>query len=125
MKNLFFMGGTLFMSILSILLVIMVAWMIYHMAKYLIAKSTSKETVLLKMEQGRSIGLFAMIFGILGQLIGLYGAFSSLAEVSNVSPAIIYVGLKVSMITTLYGLIIYLIAIILWFGSSQLITKRS
>lgn len=112
------------MSILSILLIIMVAWMIYHVAKYLYSKSTSKETALLKIEQGRSIGLFAMIFGILGQLIGLYGAFSSLVETSNVSPAIIYAGLKVSMVTTLYGLIIYLIALSLWFGGSQVIDKR-
>lgn len=123
MKDLFFMGGALFMSVLSILLLIMVVWMIYHLSKYLISKSSSKEIALRKMEQGRSIGLFAMIFGIMGQLIGLYGAFSSLAEASDVSPAIIYAGLKVSMITTLYGLIIYLIAIILWFVSRQLIDR--
>lgn len=112
------------MSILSILLIVMLAWMIYHLSKYLISKSSSQEIALRKMEQGRSIGLFALIFGILGQLIGLYGAFSSMAEVTSISPDILYAGLKVSMITTLYGIIIYLIALILWFVSRQLIDKR-
>ena len=124
MKDLFFTGGALFMSVLSILLLIMVAWMIYHLSKYLISKSSSKEQVLRKIEQGRSIGLFAMIFGIMGQLIGLYGAFSRMAEAGDISPAIIYAGLKVSMITTMYGIIIYLIAIALWFVSRQLIDRR-
>lgn len=112
------------MSMLSILLIVMLAWMIYHLSKYLISKSSSKEIALRKMEQGRSIGLFALIFGILGQLIGLYGAFSSMAEVTSISPDILYAGLKVSMITTLYGIIIYLIALLLWFVSRQLIDKR-
>ncbi|NPD86796.1 hypothetical protein HNS38_18685 [Lentimicrobium sp. L6] len=124
MKDLFFMGGALFMSVLSILLIVMLAWMIYHLSKYLISKSSSKEIALRKMEQGRSIGLFALIFGILGQLIGLYGAFSSMAEVTSISPDILYAGLKVSMITTLYGIFIYLIALILWFVGRQLIDKR-
>jgi biopolymer transport protein ExbB/TolQ len=124
MKDLFFTGGTLFMSVLSILLVIMVAWMIYHLAKYIYAKQASKEKALRKIEQGRSIGLFAFIFGILGQLIGLYSAFSTIVETTSISPTLIYSGLKVSMITTMYGLIIYLIAIILWFGSRQILDKR-
>ncbi|MCD6090898.1 MAG: MotA/TolQ/ExbB proton channel family protein [Bacteroidales bacterium] len=124
MKDLFFTGGTLFMSVLTILLVIMVAWMIYHLSKYIYAKQASKEKALRKAEQGRSIGLFALIFGIMGQLIGIYGAFSSIVETTTISPALIYSGLKVSMITTMYGLVIYLIAIILWFGSQQIIDKR-
>lgn len=124
MKDLFFMGGTLFMSVLSILFIMMMAWMIYHLSKYLISKSSSKEISLRKMEQGKSIGLFALVFGIMGQLIGLYGAFSSMAEVSTISPAIMYAGLKVSMITTMYGIIIYLIALVLWFVGRQLIDKK-
>lgn len=112
------------MSVLSILFIMMMAWMIYHLSKYLISKSSSKEISLRKMEQGKSIGLFALVFGIMGQLIGLYGAFSSMAEVSTISPAIMYAGLKVSMITTMYGIIIYLIALVLWFVGRQLIDKK-
>ncbi len=117
------MGGALFMSILTILFLIMMIWYIYHLVVH--GKSKSKEMILAKIDQGRSIGLFALVFGILGQLIGLYGAFTSLAEAGNVSPNIIYAGLKVSMIPTLYGIIIYLFTIVLWFSCRQFIEKKA
>ncbi|MFW5821363.1 MAG: MotA/TolQ/ExbB proton channel family protein [Bacteroidota bacterium] len=37
----------------------------------------------------KPIGLFAMITGILGQLIGLYSAFNAIEEAGDVSPAMI------------------------------------
>jgi biopolymer transport protein ExbB/TolQ len=56
-----------------------------------------------------------MITGILGQLIGLYMAFVAIEQAADISPAIVAGGLKVSMITTLYGVFIYLFSILLWF----------
>lgn len=56
-----------------------------------------------------------MIIGILGQLIGLMEAFSAIERAGDVSPAILAGGLKVSMITTLYGIFIYMLSIIIWF----------
>lgn len=61
----------------------------------------------------KSAGLLAAITGVLGQLLGLFQAFDAIAKVGTVSPAILVGGFKVSMITTMYGLIIYLIAILL------------
>jgi hypothetical protein len=45
MKNLFFMGGTLFMSILTILFVIMIAWFLYHFIAAYNSKQLSPEIV--------------------------------------------------------------------------------
>ncbi len=56
----------------------------------------------------KSIGTLGLVVGIFGQLIGLFSAFSVM-EVSQVSPTILAGGLKVSLITTLYGLLIYII----------------
>ena len=56
-----------------------------------------------------------MITGILGQLIGLLMAFQAIEGANDISPAILAGGLKVSMITTLYGIFINLLAILLWF----------
>jgi biopolymer transport protein ExbB/TolQ len=56
-----------------------------------------------------------MITGILGQLIGLMTAFSAIEKASDISPAIVAGGLKVSMITTLYGIFIYMLSILIWF----------
>ncbi|WP_299461937.1 MotA/TolQ/ExbB proton channel family protein [uncultured Microscilla sp.] len=61
------------------------------------------------------LGGFSFIFGILGQLVGLYEAFTVLSKVGAVSPKILMAGLKVSTIPTLYGFGILLTASIIWF----------
>lgn len=124
MKDLFFMGGTLFMSILSILLVVMIAWILYHFIAAYKSKPLNLEMLLRRMGYGKSIGLFAMITGIFGQLIGFYEAFSVIELAGDISPAMVYGGIRVSMITTLYGISIYLISLILWFAASLIIESR-
>lgn len=112
------------MSILTILFLIMVVWIVYQFISGLNHDPSDKESVLRKIKYGRSVGLFALITGILGQLVGLYSAFSAIERASDISPAIIFGGIKVSMITTFYGILIYLISIILWFVASALIERR-
>ena len=123
LEELFFMGGPMFMGVLTILLIAMVAWTVY----YFVAGFTSKmeaNKVLRKLDYGRSIGLFAFITGILGQLIGLYMAFKDIEKVGDIAPKYIFAGVKVSMIATLYGFAIYLIALILWFVATNVIEKK-
>ncbi|MBN2638368.1 MAG: MotA/TolQ/ExbB proton channel family protein [Bacteroidales bacterium] len=121
--ELFYMGGPGFMGVLTILLITMVAWIVY----YFIVGYTSKmdaNKVLRKLGYGRSIGLFAFITGILGQLIGLYMAFSDIAKVGNISPSVVFAGVKVSMIVTFYGFFIYLVSLILWFVATNIIERK-
>jgi biopolymer transport protein ExbB/TolQ len=115
MKQWFVMGGSLFMSILTILLVIMVAVSVYYAV--LIASGKSKEKVNFRHQLSyvKSIGLFTMITGILGQLIGLFMAFTAIEAAQDISPALLAGGLKVSMITTVTGMVIYLLSILIWF----------
>lgn len=95
MLEIFYMGGPLFMSILSLLLVavLICAW------KY--------------PEWLKEAGLLALAIGILGQIIGLYSAFQYMEASGGVSQEVMAGGLKVSSITTAYGLIIYVISLIL------------
>lgn len=115
MKEWFIMGGTLFMSILTILLVIIVAVAVYFAVTIASGKAAEKTNFKHQLKYVKSIGLFTMITGILGQLIGLFMAFTAIEAAMDISPAMIAGGLKVSMITTLTGIIIYLISIIIWF----------
>lgn len=101
MIELFQMGGMLFMSILTIEL----AAVIFVAIKCFLDKTRS-------VNQIKSFGLLAAVTGIFGQLIGLFSAFEAIQEMGGVSPAMLAGGLKVSMITTMYGIVIYLIAII-------------
>ena len=89
------MGGPLFMSLLTLLLVgvLISAW------KY--------------PEWLKEVGLLALAVGILGQIIGLYSAFQYMEASGGVSQEVMAGGLKVSSITTAYGLIIYVISLIL------------
>jgi hypothetical protein len=115
MKDWFIMGGTLFMSILTILLVIIVAVSVYFAVTIASGKAKGKENFSHQLKYVRSLGLFTMITGILGQLVGLFSAFTAIEAVEDISPAILAGGLKVSLITTLTGIVIYLISIIIWF----------
>ncbi|MUP36918.1 MotA/TolQ/ExbB proton channel family protein [Labilibaculum euxinus] len=124
MKEMFFMGGALFMGILSILLIVMVSWIAYHLIGALFSNNTTLEKAIQKVGYGQSIGLFAMIIGIFGQLLGLFNMFSVLEQVGSISPSVIYGGIKVSMIPTFYGIIIYLLSILLRFVAGILIEKK-
>ncbi len=124
MKNLFYMGGPLFMGLLTALLIIMLAWAIYHFLPVLLHKETGKNTAL-RLKHIRTIGSFALVTGILAQLIGLYSAFSAVEQMGGVSPAMLMGGLKVSMITTLYGLVIYLLSLLIWFIADHILYKKA
>ena len=115
MKDWFVMGGSLFMSILTILLVIIVAVAVYFAVTIASGKATGKENFRHQLKYVKSIGLFTMIIGILGQLIGLFSAFTAIEAANDISPGIMAGGLKISLITTLTGIVIYLISIIIWF----------
>ena len=124
MKEWFIMGGTLFMSILTILLVITVAVAIYFAIRISSGKASDKGNFRYQLKYVKSLGLFTMITGILGQMIGLFSAFIAIEEAGDISPAMIAGGLKISMITTLTGIVIYLISIIIWFLLDLMYQKK-
>ena len=115
MKEWFVMGGSLFMSILTILLVIILAVSVYFAIAIASGKAVDKEGFREQLRYVKSLGLFTMITGILGQMIGLFSAFIAIEEAGDISPAMIAGGLKVSMITSLTGVIFFLISLAIWF----------
>jgi len=71
----------------------------------------------------KSAGLLALVLGVLGQMIGLYSAFAAIEQMGSVSPAMLAGGLKVSSITTLWGLISYVICLLIYLGLSAVAKK--
>ena len=103
-------GGILFMGTLTLLLLLILALS----ARVLLALGKEGVDSLGQISNIKSIGLFSLVFGILGQLIGLFSAFGTIAQVGSVSPDMLAAGVRVSMITTIYGVIIFLISHVIW-----------
>ncbi len=116
MFELFYMGGPLFMGIISLIGVAMLAVAAYNGLQVL--KSQTTDATYRKIRYVREIGLFALVVGMLGTLIGLYSAFVYIEQEGGVSSGMMAGGLKVAMITTLYGMVIFIISYLIWLGLS-------
>jgi len=129
MKDLFFMGGPHFMAILTLFLIITTAWFIYHFTISYHAKIMNREKILRLLGYGKSLGLFSLIIGITGQMIGLSAMFSTIEEAllsgKDIVPELVYGGIRVTMIVTIYGMLIYLFSLLLWFVATMLIERKT
>jgi biopolymer transport protein ExbB/TolQ len=108
------MGGPLFMGILTGLLFVILVIAIFYVVIIVRKDYKNLEEARKRLRYIKSIGLFALVTGLLGQMIGLYMAFSAIEQAMDVSPAIMAGGLKVSMIAPMYGMVIFLISYVLW-----------
>lgn len=121
MKSLFMEGGPLyenngflFLSILTLALITLFVWAIYHGLPVLRKQTDLLPKAKAKIKHLKSIGLFALIMGVLHQLTSLYSIYSAIEEAADINMNIVLNALKISMIPLIYGLIIYLISLLLW-----------
>ncbi len=113
MLDLFYQGG-LFMPILTLLLLAVLAMAVYNAIQISNRKVEHSTSFRYQLKYIKSVGLFALVFGIFSQLLGLYQMFSFIETAGAISPALVAGGLKVSTIPTVYGVIIFLISYIAW-----------
>ena len=124
MKHLFYSGGPLIMGAITVILIVMIAWAIYHFLPVLTNKETDLAKALSRLKYVKTIGTFGMVSGILGQLIGLYQVFSVLEAVGDISQSLISGGLKVSLIPSIYGLLIFLLSLLFWMVFDYHVVKK-
>lgn len=96
LPDLFSLGGLLWMSLITILLaaLLFAAWKAPRWVK--------------------EIGLAAPVVALLSLLFGLFNAFDALQKTAGViSPGVVFGGLKVSTIPIIYGLLVYLLSLII------------
>ncbi|MDZ7607244.1 MAG: MotA/TolQ/ExbB proton channel family protein [Cyclobacteriaceae bacterium] len=103
-----YVGGMLFMSILSLSLTIILAVTVLNILRLLKGRYKGKQ--LLSINDIKAFGIFAIVWGVFGQSIGLFSALQAMEAAGDISPAMVYGGLKVSFVTTLYGMFIFLLA---------------
>ena len=62
------------------------------------------------------LGIFCLFWGVLSQAVGLYQMLAAVEAAGDVSPSLLAGGLKVSMIAPLFGLIIMVLSMVVWFA---------
>lgn len=61
------------------------------------------------------LGSFSFIYGLLGQILGLYQAAGAIQQAGEIAPALIWGGVRVSLIAPLMGFMVLLISSVFWF----------
>ncbi len=57
-----------------------------------------------------SVGLLTLVWGVLGQLIGLVVAFDKIELLDEISTAMLAGGLKVSALPTIFGFVVFVVS---------------
>lgn len=94
-------GGPFFMYPLFLILILLIILIV----KGFLQKGSQEKT----MSLISSIALFAIVWGFLGQIIGLIGAFDSIEAVGDVSPGVLAGGLKVAFLAPVLGMFAFLV----------------
>ncbi len=94
-------GGPFFMYPLLVILVIV----LILIAKGFLNKGSINKTISLIS----SFTLFALVWGFLGHIIGMIGAFDAIEASGGVTQPIFAAGIKISLLTATFGSVIFLI----------------
>ena len=94
-------GGPFFMYPLFFIIILLLILIV----KGFLQKESVEKTISLIS----SIALFAIVWGFLGQIIGLIGAFDSIEAVGDVSPAVLAGGLKIAFLAPVFGMFAFLV----------------
>lgn len=110
-------GGMPFMVPLNLILVINMGLILYVIVAF-VAEKTVDSRVLGSIKQ---IGGLAAAWGVWSTIIGLFFAFDAIEASQEVIPfRVISGGLKIAIITVLYGVIIYCHALVAYIGLNLL-----
>ena len=104
--NRFMEGGALFMSLILICLLIL----IYFTIKSILTLKTNKEISKKMLKHISDSGTLGLALGVMGSFIGLITAFDALEATGAAEPSVIAGGLKVALLSTLFGLFTYTVS---------------
>ncbi len=107
-------GGPIFTTPLTLLLLLILVLAVRYFLRLRDGKFEGRASAMASLDYVRYLGVLAMTLGILGQIVGLYSAFEFIAQAGGIKPDILAAGIRVSSITTIYGIVIFVIAYISW-----------
>ncbi len=114
MFNFFFAGGDIMWLLLIFAIIICV--LSVKKGRDLFGNQNLPEV---QLENGINAILFwggmSLLLGFFGHYLGMYLAMGAIARASDISPAVVAEGYGISLISILFGMFIFMIALILWF----------
>ncbi len=120
----FIHAGGPFMYPILLLAIIAAVLFVWRVAQAFRGDKTSLPTAL----QARTVlhlGVCALVIGIVAQLTGLYRAATAVLEATEISPVILARGIQVSFNTTLLGMYVLVICMLLWLILRAVLAHRS
>ena len=99
-------GGPFFMSLILICFLLSLFLLIQGF-RYV---SNNPEKSLKMQSLVRSSSLLGLVFGLFGTVVGLITAFDSIDASKNISSEMIAGGIKVALLTSLFGIVTFLLA---------------
>ena len=117
MLDLFYMGGPLFMSLVTAAALLMLGLTFRQITGDESVDRLSKSSIPIA-------GSLALVIGLLGQTLGLYQMLSAMEQAGvDLPAAMIWGGLKITFISSGYGLIVFVLSLIIWFVLSYMQPK--
>jgi len=104
--NRFLEGGALFMSLILICLLLS----IYFMTKGFYKINTKPELSKKMISLVNDSGTLGISLGFLSAFLGLIGAFDALEATGDANPAVIAGGLKIALLSPIFGIFTFLIS---------------
>lgn len=113
MYEIHLVGGPIFMFPLTLILLANLGLITFVLLSSIQKKKVHPNV----LETIRQLGGLALAWGAFSTLIGLFFAFGSLEQLKDTVPfEVIMGGLKVGLITVIYGFIIFIISLIAFLG---------
>lgn len=119
--ELFYMGGPLFMFIITIWGIGMLVFSILKIINFFVQQKFTKSGIGLIL----LFGSLSMVTGFLAQAIGLFEAFNAIEQAGDISPSLMAGGFRVSMIAPLYGTFIFIFSLIIWGFLKEMYTRNA
>lgn len=116
MMELFISGGMQFMVPITLLAIVIIMLAIKKAYDLFIKQDAPTESLKAGLHAILFTGSLCFAWGMLGQTMGIYQMLQYISgSTQEVKPHIIAAGLQISMIPTVYGLIIFMVSSLCWF----------
>ena len=114
MEALNYVRGQIFMSILTLLLMVITVLVVYFTIQLFRKRNKSIEHVQNKIPYIRVVGLLALVIGMLDQLIGLHVIMKAIEEAGDITAGIVLSAITASMIPLIYSIAIFIFSLCTW-----------